>query len=647
MEEGSSFLNSDSSERMELRMKTPRIAVLATLVTLTACGGGGGSPNQPPPPPPVKYSIGGSVSGLTATGLVLANGSDTLNVSANTTSFTMPTQLASGTAYAVVVKIQPAGLNCEVAGGTGTIAATAMNSIAVACQPLTYTVGGSVTGLNAAGLVLTNGSDTLSVPANAGSFTMPTRLTTGAAYAVTVKTQPPALRCLVSGGIGTVGMAAVTAIKVQCATNGWVWMGGSSTINQKGVYGNLGVGAAGNIPGARESRAFTSDLSGNFWLFGGYGADASSVVADLNDLWMYNPTTGFWTWVSGSSSISATAVYGTKGQADAANHPGALEVSVLWADTSGNLWLFGAGPGVTPAMNTLWKYDRASGYWTWVTGSNAPSQAGVYGIKGVAAASNVPGARYGSVSWTDASGNLWLFGGTSGDTSAFNDLWKFDPTTLLWTWVSGSSGEGQAGVYGTRGVPAGSNVPGARIPNASWTDTAGNLWLFGGSGFDSAGIQGRLNDLWKFTPGTGNWTWVSGSQTLGAQGVYGTQGQAAAANVPGPRDLSTPWVDALGNLWLFGGTGVDVTGAPGELNDLWMFSSATGLWTWVQGSSSVYQAGSYGTQGQAAAGNSPGARAGGAGWTDGNGRLWLFGGSRAATSTAASGSFNDLWEYFP
>jgi N-acetylneuraminic acid mutarotase len=575
--------------------------------------------------------------------LVLANGSDTLNVSANATSFSMPTQLTTGAVYAVTVKTQPSGLNCQVSNGTGTIAAAAITNIAIACQPATYSIGGSVSGLNAAGLVLANGSDTLNVSANATSFTMPTQLATGAAYAVTVKTQPSGLNCQVSNTSGTVGMAAVTAVKVQCATNAWVWQSGSSTINQQGVYGTLGVGAAGNIPGARESWAFTTDLSGNFWLFGG----SSGAAGNLNDLWTYNPTTNYWTWVSGSSSANATAVYGTKGQASAANHPGALEVSVLWADASGNLWLFGAGPGVTPAMNTLWRYDRGTGYWTWVTGSSAPDQAGVYGTKGVAAASNVPGARFGSVSWSDASGNLWLFGGTSGDTSAFNDLWKFDPVTELWTWVSGSSSEGLAGVYGTQGVPSASNVPGSRIPNTSWTDTAGNLWLFGGYGIDSAGSEGNLNDLWEFTPGTGNWTWVSGSKTDGAQGIYGTQGQPAAANVPGPRAQSTSWIDALGNLWLFGGTGVDASGEQGQLNDLWMFSPTTGLWTWVQGSSSVYQTGSYGTQGQAAAGNTPGARTGGAGWTDRNGHFWLFGGARSTTATAPSGSFNDLWEYFP
>jgi galactose oxidase-like protein len=46
---------------------------------------------------------------------------------------------------------------------------------------------------------------------------------------------------------------------------------------------------------------------------------------------------------------------------------------------------------------------------------------------------------------------------------------------------------------------------------ASWIDSAGTLWLFGGSGIDSTGAAGILNDLWQFTPSTGTWTWVSGS----------------------------------------------------------------------------------------------------------------------------------------
>jgi len=34
----------------------------------------------------------------------------------------------------------------------------------------------------------------------------------------------------------------------------------------------------------------------------------------------------------------------------------------------------------------------------------------------------------------------------------------------------------------------------------SWSDASGNLWLFGGEGFDSTGTEGTLNDLWEYQP---------------------------------------------------------------------------------------------------------------------------------------------------
>ena len=101
---------------------------------------------------------------------------------------------------------------------------------------------------------------------------------------------------------------------------------------------------------------------------------------------------------------------------------------------------------------------------------------------------------------------------------------------------------GQSGVYGTLGVAAASNVPGARNSAVSWIDSSGNLWLFGGYGFDSAATEGYLNDLCEFDQATKEWTWVSGANKStkdGAeQGVYGTLGVAAAGNVPGGRNYS-------------------------------------------------------------------------------------------------------------
>ncbi len=117
--------------------------------------------------------------------------------------------------------------------------------------------------------------------------------------------------------------------------------------------------------------------------------------------------------------------------------------------------------------------------------------------------SNMPGARSSSISWSDASGNLWLFGGTGYAESSvsnedLNDLWKFNPANGQWTWVSGTKTTNQLGLYGTQGTSAMSNIPGARSRSISWSDTSGNLWLFGGYGYAESGIQGWLNDLWRY-----------------------------------------------------------------------------------------------------------------------------------------------------
>jgi hypothetical protein len=132
----------------------------------------------------------------------------------------------------------------------------------------------------------------------------------------------------------------------------------------------------------------------------------------------------------------------------------------------------------------------------WISGSNSANASGAYGTQGIASASNVPGSRNSSTSWSDSSGNLWLFGGSG----YFNDLWKFNTTAGTWEWVSGSNTNNVGGVYGTQGAASISTMPGSRATAVSWTDSSGNLWLFGGNGYDSTNNLGDLGDLWKYTP---------------------------------------------------------------------------------------------------------------------------------------------------
>jgi len=280
--------------------------------------------------------------------------------------------------------------------------------------------------------------------------------------------------------------------------------------------------------------------------------------------------------------------------------------------------------------------------WTWVSGANTLHQTGVYGTKGTASQSNVPGARLDAVTWTDKNGNLWLLGGAVFNFTEFlNDLWKYDGSN--WTWGSGANTSGQPGVYGTQGTASPSNVPGARFHSASWIDNKGNLWLFGGVTSNSQGVRFLLNDLWKYDGS--NWTWVGGANTSGQPGVYGTQGTASPSNVPGARAGAVYWTDANGNFWLFGGDGLDANvGAGNNLNDLWKFDGVN--WTWVNGPNSgavFFETGIYGTKGTASPSNRPPARAGAVSWIDKSGALWLFGGI-GFDSTLTYGLLNDLWK---
>ncbi len=513
--------------------------------------------------------------------------------------------------------------------------------------PQTYTIAGTVINLagSGGGLVLQdNGRDNLPVNGN-GSFQFATTVSSGVSYSVTVSAQPssPKQTCGVVNGSGT-AMGNVTNITVDCAHNEWTWVAGSQSINQIGTYGTLGTAAAGNTPGGRQYPATWTDKSGNLWLFGGYGYDSGGNLLPFNDLWKFSA--GQWTWVGGPTLAGANGNYGTLGVPSATNIPGARFEPASWTDAAGDLWMLGGNGfdsvGNETPMNDLWKYSN--GQWTWIAGSNVGYQHGIYGTQGVTDSGNIPGGRDGASTWMDTSGNIWVFGGIGYDepnaiVGELNDLWKL--SNGQWTWMSGPKIKEQPGVYGTKGVAASGNTPGARWGAFNWIDASGTLWLFGGYGFDSNGSVLILNDLWKY--GTGQWTWVAGSNVIDQAGVYGTQGTPAAANIPGARWFGASWTDTSGNFWLFGGNGFDSTGNAGWLNDLWKFSN--GQWTWVGGSNVVNQNSTFGVQGAPAPGNAPGSRFFLNRWVDAKGNLWLFGGY--GQTVGGTGNLNDLWMYEP
>jgi hypothetical protein len=178
---------------------------------------------------PKPFTIGGTVSGLTTGKSVtlLDNGADSLVVAANS-AFTFAKTVLSGSPYKVTVKVQPVGETCTVTGGAGTVVASNIITVVVACKPKTFTIGGTVSGLSTGASVtlLDNGADSLAVTVN-GKFTFKTAVASGSTYNVTVGTQPTGETCTVTGGSGTVVAANVATVKVVCASSSTFTIGGT------------------------------------------------------------------------------------------------------------------------------------------------------------------------------------------------------------------------------------------------------------------------------------------------------------------------------------------------------------------------------------------------------------------------------------
>ncbi len=210
-------------------------------------------------------NVGGMVSGLVGSGLVLSNGTDMLPITQNG-AFQFPTKVASGATYGAA-KVSDPNLpwqTCLVTNGSGSVTDSDITSITVTCTTNTYTVGGSVSGLGSGdSLQLLNGADSVSVGAN-GAFTFPTSVASGQTYNVTVGGESGSIAqsCTVSSGSGTVGGGNVTTVTVNCATNTYTIGGNVSGLTGSGVTLTNG-GDKITVTGSGSFSFPTSVASGN------------------------------------------------------------------------------------------------------------------------------------------------------------------------------------------------------------------------------------------------------------------------------------------------------------------------------------------------------------------------------------------------
>ena len=143
---------------------------------------------------------------------------------------------------------------------------------------LTYSVGGTVSGLTGPVVLENNASDVVTVSAD-GSFTFPTQLASGAAYNVTVQANPTGQTCTVANGSGSIASADVSNVSVTCTTNA----SGTATDDFNRANGSLGpnwtdMSEAGLAISSQQVVGTSSGASGDIRTGENYASDQYSQI---------------------------------------------------------------------------------------------------------------------------------------------------------------------------------------------------------------------------------------------------------------------------------------------------------------------------------------------------------------------------------
>jgi large repetitive protein len=516
----------------------------------------------------MTFTIGGTVSGLSGTGLVLQdNSGDNLPLNGNG-SFTFPTAIASGSTYSVTVLTQPTGpsQNCVVAGGGGTASAN-ITGILVNCTTITYPIGGTISGLTGSGLVLQdNGGNNLPVSAGATSFTFAAQVASGSSYTVTVFTQPSSPSCSITDGSGTVTNVAISNIVINCVgsafnisatvsgllANTSVVLqdngGDSLTVSSNGIATNFNTALA---TGASYAVTVQTQPAGTTCTVG-TNASGKVASADIN----VAVTCG----VTIAAGVAHTCVvtsaggvlcwgsneYGQLGNGETANSTTPVSVAGLSTDVVS----IAAGSNSTCALTS------AGDVWCW--GDNAAGQLG----NGSFTASSLPVKALGTTGDTPLNGVIAIAAGESHACAVTSS-----GAALCW----GDNSNGQLG----NGGEIGSSVPvivsglstgvatiaaGSDFTCAVLTDTKAFCWGEGSNGqlgngstasvatpvavLDSTG-KTLLNGVVAISAGFENTCALTDSGTAFCWGANGS-GQLGSGSVNSQSNIPVQVMDSTG-----------------------------------------------------------------------------------------------------
>ena len=457
------------------------------------------------------YTIGGTVSGLAGTGLVLRdNGASNLTLSANG-SFSFGTPVASDATYAVTVLTQPTSPSqtCVVTNGSGTVGAANVTSVTVTCATNTYTIGGTLSGLvaNESVVLQDNGANNLTLGAN-GTFTFTTPIPSGSPYAVTVLTEPtsPVTQvCVVTSGGGMVTNANITGVVVTCTTDTCPAATVNNCVLTTTSSGNTDTGTCAAGYGGSCSFSCTATFT--------QVTDTCALCyAAGSRTFAYSGANASFTVPCGVTSLTLEA-WGAQGGNDTystANSGGnGADIKGTFTVTSGEvLTVLVGGQGAGPA-NSL---DSGGGGGSFVwnpTSTTAPFIAAGGGGGAGSCGEGTPGA-----------GLATLGGGGQGGTCGVMDCNPNGTGGGGAGWLSGGAGAGLGSPSACNDV-AGSQTPltggagGAAISADGFTNGVGGFGGGGGSGGDCGGGGGGGG----YTGGTGSSNLACGTGTSSIGGT--------------------------------------------------------------------------------------------------------------------------------
>ena len=129
---------------------TARVLLVAAIAALTGCAYSGTAGD---------YSVGGTVSGLsTNSGVLLTDAAGAGVFVSSNGRFSIDNAFVDGAAYDVAAASDPGtpSIRCTVSNGRGVVAGSDVDNLAIECAPQAFDLGGTVTGVDAVGLILSS-----------------------------------------------------------------------------------------------------------------------------------------------------------------------------------------------------------------------------------------------------------------------------------------------------------------------------------------------------------------------------------------------------------------------------------------------------------------------------------------------------------